>query len=130
MNTLLSSVLLVLCAMTALASSVEQRKAESGFEDTCTFITPDIESLTMFAVCPDDAGGFNLAGTTIGLEECVGNVNGELVPGTGFTSSCTQINIDFITLSAVCFTPSGTTIASSINLNTAISNVNGILTCP
>ncbi|KAJ7203387.1 hypothetical protein GGX14DRAFT_544336 [Mycena pura] len=117
MNALLSSVLLVLCAMTALASSVEQRKAESGFEDTCTFITPILKA--------------SLSGTTIGLEECVGNVNGELAPrltgtellrharGTGFTSSCTQINIDFITLSAVCFTPSGTTIASSINLSQA-----------
>ncbi|KAJ6510513.1 hypothetical protein C8R45DRAFT_964371, partial [Mycena sanguinolenta] len=133
MNALLSSVLLVLCAMTALASPVEERKADGDFDATCAFPEINIDSLTITALCQDHNGVFGPQFTTISLNLCVGvGVNGELEPGTDFSASCSNITSPdgFFELSADCTTPSGTTVESSLDLNLAITNTNGVLTCP
>ncbi|KAF7367906.1 Cyanovirin-N [Mycena sanguinolenta] len=123
MNALLSSVLFVLCAMTALTEA-------GDFEATCTFIDVRLDLFAVTAECQDHNGDFG-PNMEKNLDLCVGNVNGSLVPGTNFNQTCSNItNPDFLIIAADCITPSGTTMESSINLNDAITNVDGVLTCP
>ncbi|KAJ6535593.1 Cyanovirin-N [Mycena capillaripes] len=134
MNTLLSSVLLAIFAMAAapgaLATPVDdERAAETNFSATCTGISFNSSNDNLTATC-QKSGGVGTETTTIGLNSCVGNTNGELVAGAAFSGSCSSISFSGVTLSATCKTPTGTTIRTSIDLNAVLSNNNGVLTCP
>ncbi|KAJ6535650.1 Cyanovirin-N [Mycena capillaripes] len=105
------------------------RTLKHNFSATCTGISFNSSNDNLTATC-QKSGGIGTATTTIGLNSCVGNSNGELVAGGAFSSSCSSISFSGITLSATCQTPSGTTIRTSLDLNAVLSNNNGFLTCP
>ncbi|KAJ7915271.1 Cyanovirin-N [Mycena leptocephala] len=133
MNTLLSSVLLAIFAMAAapgaLATSAEGRAPATNFSATCTGISFNSSNDNLTATC-QKSGGVGTETTTIGLNSCVGNTNGELTAGVNFSGSCSSISFSGVTLSAICKTPTGTTIRTSLDLNAVLSNNNGVLTCP
>ncbi|KAJ6577698.1 Cyanovirin-N [Mycena capillaripes] len=133
MNTLLSSVLLALFAVAAvpgaLAAPLEERNAETNFSATCSGISFNSSNDNLTATC-QNSGGVGTTTTTIGLNSCVGNTNGELTAGNSFSSSCSSISFSGVTLSATCRTPSGGSIRASLDLNSVLSNNNGFLTCP
>ncbi|KAJ6577736.1 hypothetical protein B0H19DRAFT_1229761 [Mycena capillaripes] len=119
MNSLLSSVLLALFAVAAvpgaLAAPLEERKAETNFSATCSGISFNSGSDNLTATC-QNSGGIGTTTTTIGLNSCVGNTNGELTAGKSFSSSCSSISFSGVTLSAICRTPSGGSISTSLDL--------------
>ncbi|KAJ7835504.1 Cyanovirin-N [Mycena leptocephala] len=131
MNTLLSSVLLALCAVAAvpgaLAAPIETR-AGSSFSSTCDNIVVNTSSLTLTATC-QTSGGVGTSTTTIDLNSCIGNTNGDLVPGASFAGSCSNVQASGIELTASCQNDAGTTINTSIDFNVVLSNTNGVLTC-
>ncbi|KAJ7671289.1 Cyanovirin-N [Mycena polygramma] len=129
MNTLLSSVLLALFAVAAVAAPVEERASETNFSATCSGISFNSGNDDLTATC-QNSGGVGSTTTTIGLNSCVGNTNGELTAGNSFSSSCSSISFSGVTLSATCSTPSGGSIRTSLDLNSVLSNNNGFLTCP
>ncbi|KAJ6574349.1 Cyanovirin-N [Mycena capillaripes] len=103
--------------------------AETNFSATCTGISFNSSNDNLTATC-QKSGGVGTETTTIGLNSCVGNTNGELVAGATFSGSCSSISFSGVRLSATCKTPNGTTIRNSIDLNGVFSNNNGVLTCP
>ncbi|KAJ7660175.1 Cyanovirin-N [Mycena polygramma] len=131
MNTLLSSVLLALAfaaVPSGLAAPVE-RAADTNFSATCTGISFNPSNNDLTATC-QNAGGIGTTTSTIGLNSCVGNTNGELTAGNDFSASCSNIRFSGVTLSALCRTPAGVGINTSLDLNSVMSNRNGLLTCP
>ncbi|KAJ6481538.1 Cyanovirin-N [Mycena vitilis] len=128
MNTLLSSVLLALFAVAAVAAPVE-RASETNFSSTCSGISFNAGNDDLTATC-QNSGGVGTTTTTIGLNSCVGNTNGELTAGNSFSGSCSGISFSGVTLSATCSTPNGGSISTSLDLNSVLSNNNGFLTCP
>ncbi|KAJ6535634.1 Cyanovirin-N [Mycena capillaripes] len=133
MNNLLSSVLLAIFAMAAapgaLATPVDEHAAQTNFSATCTGISFNSSNNNLTATC-QKSGGIGTATTTIGLNLCVANTNGELTAGAAFSASCSSISFSGVTLSATCKTPTGTTIRTSLDLNAVLSDRNGVLTCP
>ncbi|KAF7369384.1 Cyanovirin-N [Mycena venus] len=69
--------------------------------------------------------------STISLNNCVGNNNGDLTAGfSGFTSSCTNIRlINGVDLTAQCTSASGIVVGSQLNLDKFVDNNNGQLAC-
>ncbi|KAJ7868285.1 Cyanovirin-N [Mycena leptocephala] len=130
MNTLLSSVLLAICTIAAvpgaLAAPVETR-AGSSFSSTCDNIVVNTSSLTLTATCK--TSGVGSSTTTIDLNSCIGNTDGDLIPGASFAGSCSNIQASGIELTASCQNDAGTTINTSIDFNVFLSNTNGVLTC-
>ncbi|KAJ7825014.1 Cyanovirin-N [Mycena leptocephala] len=130
MNTLLSSVLLAIFAMAAapgaLATSVNGRA--SNFSSTCTKISFNSANNSLTATC-ELSGNTGTETTTIPLNACVGNDNGELAAGSNFSTSCGNISFSGVTLSATCENPTGNLIHTSIDLNSVLSNNNGVLHC-
>ncbi|KAJ6461277.1 hypothetical protein C8R47DRAFT_1327504 [Mycena vitilis] len=117
MNKLLSSVILALVAVAAvpgaIATPVEERAAQTNFSATCTGISFNASNNNLTATC-QRSGGIGTATSTIGLNSCVGNINGILTAGNSFSSS----------------NPAGTNIRTTLDLNSVLSNTNGISTCP
>ncbi|KAJ7624035.1 hypothetical protein DFH06DRAFT_1340066 [Mycena polygramma] len=131
MNTLLSSVLLALFASAAIAVPVNERDDGPPFSVTCSGISfnPDNNSIT--ADCLHIGTGSTTS--TIGLNSCVGNENGAFLAHCGplctnFSTSCSSISVIGTILSGICTTTTGTQFPS-IDLNSVLSNENGILTC-
>ncbi|KAJ7096890.1 Cyanovirin-N [Mycena epipterygia] len=132
MNTLLSSVVLALCTLVAvsgaLAAPVNEPVPDTNFSSTCSGISVNLGNLDLTATCQNSSGGTET--TTIGLNSCVGNTNGELTAGNSFSGSCEDISFSGVELSALCRNPAGTLISTSLDLNAIFSNTNGVLTCP
>ncbi|KAJ6451823.1 hypothetical protein C8R47DRAFT_1329615 [Mycena vitilis] len=116
MHTLLSYVLLALAFAAVpggLAAPVE-RAADTNFSATCTGISFNPSNNDLTATC-QNAGGIGTATSTIGIKLMpVGNTNGELTAGNAFSAS----------------TAAGVGINTSLDLNSVMSNRNGLLTCP
>ncbi|KAJ6461268.1 Cyanovirin-N [Mycena vitilis] len=133
MNKLLSSVILALVAVAAvpgaIATPVEERAAQTNFSATCTGISFNASNNNLTATC-QRSSGIGTATSTIGLNSCVGNINGILTAGNSFSSSCSSISFSGVSLSALCRNPAGTNIRTTLDLNSVLSNTNGILTCP
>ncbi|KAJ7882268.1 Cyanovirin-N [Mycena leptocephala] len=131
MNTFLSSVLLALCAVAvvpgALAAPVKTRTG-SNFSSACDNIVIDTHELTLTATC-QKSGGIGSSTTTIDLNSCIGNTNGELVAGNSFAASCSNLQASGVELTASCTNPAGTTINTAIDLNVVVGNDDGSLTC-
>ncbi|KAJ6600158.1 Cyanovirin-N [Mycena sp. CBHHK59/15] len=128
MNTFLSSVLLALCAIAAvpsvLATPLEKR---DNFSKSCSNISVSTSG-DLTATCLAASGSLR---STISLNGCVGNNNGDLTAGfSGFTSSCTGISlINGVDLTAQCTSASGISVGSELNLDTFVDNNNGQLAC-
>ncbi|KAJ7660164.1 hypothetical protein DFH06DRAFT_1472254 [Mycena polygramma] len=126
MNTLLSFVLL---ALTVVAVPPVERAADTNFSATCVDISFDASNYDLTATC-QNADGIGSTTTTIGLDSCVGNINGELAGGSDFSSSCSEIEFRWVSLNVACSNPYGIPINTSLDLNSVLSNIDGVLTCP
>ncbi|KAJ7108299.1 Cyanovirin-N [Mycena epipterygia] len=128
MNTLFSSVFLALCTVAAvpsvLTASLQKRDSISA---TCRDFVFDASTFALTATCSSPGAGDSIS--DISLNSCIGNNNGDLAVGGDFSSSCTQINLNGLELSAECQSNSGFTVGSELNLDIAITAVNGVLTC-
>ncbi|KAF7354334.1 hypothetical protein MVEN_01121900 [Mycena venus] len=128
MNTFLSSVLVALCAIAVvpsiLATPLEKR---DNFSNSCSDISVSASG-DLTATCLAAVGSLR---STISLNNCVGNNNGDLTAGfSGFTSSCTNIRlINGVDLTAQCTSASGIVVGSQLNLDTFVDNNNGQLAC-
>ncbi|KAJ7671272.1 hypothetical protein DFH06DRAFT_1365928 [Mycena polygramma] len=104
MNSLLCALLLV----------VASRSVAATFSTTCTKISfnPANDDLTALCVVNPVGDPF----TTINLNSCVGNTDGKLAAGTDFSSSCSNVSVSGVTLSATCATPAGGSDTTSLDL--------------
>jgi CVNH domain len=119
------------CLLASLA--VSPAFAENTFQNTCSEIrfAYDGNNATIKAVCLRANGTANPTSLTL---QGISNQNGKLTQGTGastFQQSCGNIQIlvnngPNATLSALCRTTSGSSVATSLSLNN-ISNNNGNL---
>ncbi|KAJ7760712.1 hypothetical protein DFH07DRAFT_429872 [Mycena maculata] len=127
MNTLLFSIFVALFVMAAapvLSAPVQKRDSVAAVCKDFVFDNPPDLTATCFA--PDGSDSIS----DIDLDTCVGNSNGDLVVGTGFTASCTGLSLNGLELSAEC--PSnggGFTVNDPISLDTALVVHNGVLFC-
>lgn len=67
--------------------------------------------------------------TSLDLNNCVTNNNGNLERGVNFFNTCYGCNLNGATLSCRCRRRNGTSRDTSLNLGSFISNTNGFLTC-
>jgi hypothetical protein len=119
------------CLLASLA--VSPAFAENTFQNTCSEIrfAYDGNNATIKAMCLRANGTANATSLTL---QGISNQNGKLTQGTGpstFQQSCGNIQIlvnngPNATLSALCRTTSGSSVATSLSLNN-ISNNNGNL---
>jgi CVNH domain len=119
------------CLLASLA--VTPAFAANTFQDTCSEIhfAYDGNNATIKAVCLRANGTANPTSLTL---QGISNQNGKLTQGTGastFQQSCGNIQIlvnngPNVSLSALCRTTSGSSVATSLSLNN-ISNNNGTL---
>ncbi|KAJ7576174.1 hypothetical protein C8J56DRAFT_1031998 [Mycena floridula] len=141
-TTLLSSIVVALCAFGAHAAPVEEltnveRSADGGFLATCSDTGVNIRTLVLTSTCGDGHGGE--VTSSIGLNSCVANQGGELVARVDgeFSATCSQFGFTgtnaagvFAVLFAVCGDGHGGEIQTQLDLNTVFTNRNGLLTCP
>ncbi|KAJ7272384.1 Cyanovirin-N [Mycena rebaudengoi] len=137
-TTLLSSIVFSLCVLGSLGAPVVttnvERAANGGFVATCTNTSVNISNVVLTTTCRTSTGG--QITSSIGLDSCIANANGQLVArqSGGFSASCPGIvfvgTSTSATLNGRCTNASGTVVSSSINLNDVFTNNNGILTCP
>ncbi|KAJ7671319.1 hypothetical protein DFH06DRAFT_1124544 [Mycena polygramma] len=122
MNKLFSAVILALVAVAAvpgaIAAPFDERAAQTNFSATCTGISFNAGNNNLTATC-QRSGGIGTTTSTIGLNS-----------GNSFSSSCSSISFSGVSLSALCRNPAGTNIRTTLDLNSVLSNTNGILTCP
>ncbi|KAF8146235.1 Cyanovirin-N [Mycena galopus ATCC 62051] len=140
-SALLASVILVLCALSSLGAPVEEltsstnikREADSGFVSTCTGTSVDVSDAVLTSTCRTEAGGEITS--SIGLDSCIANSNGVLVALSNgdFSASCPGITFIGTSTSATllgqCDNEAGQLVTSTIDLNTVLTNNNGIMTC-
>ncbi|KAJ6555484.1 hypothetical protein B0H10DRAFT_2241387 [Mycena sp. CBHHK59/15] len=128
MNTLLSSVFLALLAMAAvpsvLTAPLQKRDSVSA---VCRDFVFDADTFALTSPCSSPGVGDSIS--AISLNTCIGNNNGDLAVGVNFSSSCKQITLNGLELSAKCQSNGGITVGSELNLDIAITAVNGVLTC-
>ncbi|KAJ7576163.1 Cyanovirin-N [Mycena floridula] len=138
-TTILSSVVLSICIIGALAAPAEEPAPRSilqvlgGFASSCSGNSLNTGNAVFTSTCGNGNGGTTV--TAIGLNGCIANANGALVAraGGGFSSSCTNLRISVpsgTTLLASCGNGSGGTNTASIDLNQVLTNRFGSLTCP
>ncbi|KAJ7637210.1 Cyanovirin-N [Mycena rosella] len=133
-TTLLSSIVLALCALGTLGAPVKEPTSDSiqpdgGFASSCTG-TSVTSSGVLTSTCGNGSGGTTV--TAIGLNGCIANASGALVPrtGGGFVASCSGLRLSSTTLFANCGNGNGGTVPASIDLNQVLTNRFGVLTCP
>ncbi|KLO10857.1 CNVH-domain-containing protein [Schizopora paradoxa] len=133
-NALLPIVLLLSCS--AFGAFTSKRAAEINFASTCENITLDPSNAELTAECLNAAGN-TLSTTEIALDSCIENFNGQLVASAtgGFSNTCLDLTFTQSSgspiLSADCVNAADTALfPTSIDLNSLITNNNGILTCP
>ncbi|KAJ7431046.1 hypothetical protein B0H11DRAFT_2388709 [Mycena galericulata] len=124
MNTLLPYVFLALCS-TVRTAPLQKRDSISA---TCRDLTFDGNTLTVTATCFTTSQGDSIS--SIALDSCVGNNNGDLGVGQGFSNSCSQVALNGLVLSAECIPlEPGVVVGSQVNLDTVLTAVNGVLAC-
>ncbi|KAJ7617276.1 Cyanovirin-N [Roridomyces roridus] len=130
MKAVLSSVILAVCVTVALAGPIEKRAAAvNNFSATCTDIAVDVGTLELTATCQDSAG-VPAAPSSIDLNACITNTNGELAAGSDFDATCQDVAFSGVELSAECSTQGDlSVISTSIDLNVVIANQDGVLAC-
>ncbi|KAF8180775.1 hypothetical protein K438DRAFT_1768315 [Mycena galopus ATCC 62051] len=125
MPTLLSSILLVLWATTAAPRLAAAIKFSTGCGDAGTNV--NITTLTLTASCLNGVGGSTTS--TIPLDSCIGNDNGQLTTGINFSQSCQNISSNGLVITADCATIAGTLDSTSISLDVAFADDDGVLSC-
>ncbi|KAJ6518299.1 hypothetical protein C8R47DRAFT_1062823 [Mycena vitilis] len=85
-----------------------------------------------FTLHDDDASLTFTCGSTpekIFLDFCIGNDNGQLVPGSNFTNSCAPLDFDGDTavFTAVCQDNDESAVQSTISLDKFV--INGVIVC-
>ncbi|KAJ7261611.1 hypothetical protein C8J57DRAFT_1336632 [Mycena rebaudengoi] len=109
--TFCSSIVVGLLAVGFRAAPINERAANGGFTASCS----------------------NISTSSIGLNSCVANANGILVARNcgGFSASCRFIGVSNTELTAVCGTGNGGgELGSTLDLNSVLTNRNGLLSCP
>ncbi|KAF8160281.1 CVNH domain-containing protein [Mycena galopus ATCC 62051] len=130
MTALLSSVFLILWATAAAPGAlVSAFNVSTGCSDDT--ININTMTLTLSATCLNSDG--RNTSSTIPLDSCIGNDNGQLTIGTNFSQSCENIrsesSSDGLVISADCATLAGTLDSTSINVDVAFADDNGVLSC-
>ncbi|KAH7930616.1 Cyanovirin-N [Leucogyrophana mollusca] len=101
----------------------------SGFSSSCNSVS--LSGSILYADCRSESG--NYAESALDTANCVANYDGNLscASGGGYTGSCTNCALEAGTtyLLCDCKNGSGGDPASVIDLNTCITNSNGILSC-
>ncbi|KAJ7925506.1 hypothetical protein B0H13DRAFT_1975068 [Mycena leptocephala] len=121
MNSLLSAVVFALCTLTAVPGAIASLIAglaygsPPSFSSTCINIGVNLSTFVLTATCQNMGVGTTTA--AIDLNSCISNTNGELSPGGAFNSSCRDIGLSGVELSAQCKDPSGTFINTQIDLS-------------
>ncbi|KAF7335685.1 CNVH-domain-containing protein [Mycena venus] len=139
-----SSNVLVLCAVVSFGAPFDaqtgstansERAANDQFLATCRNTMFDVQTVTLTSTCENLAG--RMVTSSISLDSCLSNDNGQLVAQIDGSFSLTCQDITFlgvidntVTLTARCEAFYGPDITSSIDLNTVVDNNNGFLTCP
>ncbi|KAJ7659033.1 hypothetical protein DFH06DRAFT_1130601 [Mycena polygramma] len=117
MHTFISGSILFLCAIAAapgtFASALQRRCSD--------FVLNPNEATLAFKCAVGDQ--------EISLNDCIGNDNGQLVSGSGLSSSCTELDFDGNTgvLSAACRANDGSTVATTFDLDKLV--LNGFIVC-
>jgi hypothetical protein len=97
-----------------------------GFQASCQDLSIGGDGV-LSAQCKADGG--NLLGTSINLDNYVGNSDGVLVPNNGgFSRSCQSIGLadqGDIYLTASCKQDNGALISTSLDISTYVENNNG-----
>ncbi|KAJ7096893.1 Cyanovirin-N [Mycena epipterygia] len=128
---LLSSVVLAPCALAAIPGTFAARSnglvTDTNLIPSCENISINLATLELTGTCPTNSGAPMTS--SINLNSCVGNTNGELTAGNNFSSSCENIGFSGITLSSACLDDAGNRVSSSFNLGTILRDENGVLTC-
>ncbi|KAJ7096919.1 CVNH domain-containing protein [Mycena epipterygia] len=139
MNTLLSSVVLDLCALAAvpgaLAAPVNGPVPDTDFSSSCTNISFNSGDLVLSATCRNNSGCTD--STSISLNAILRQLSivvhlqiRVVSTGNGFSSSCEDVPFSGpVTLSALCKDTAGNFVSTSLDLDDALSNINGVLTC-
>ncbi|PYI28012.1 Cyanovirin-N [Aspergillus indologenus CBS 114.80] len=101
-------------------------QALRGFEDTCSIL--DLLGTALYADC--DAKNGDLVRTSINLNKCLGNVNGNLAcrANGNYGKSCYDCVLLSGQLMCTCAGPYGY-VLNLYNLNRCIRNENGELVC-
>ncbi|KAJ7246491.1 Cyanovirin-N [Mycena rebaudengoi] len=129
--TFFSSIVVGLLAVGVRAAPINERAANGGFTASCSNISVNTSNWVLTATCRTANGGSETS--SIGLNSCVANANGILVArnGGGFSASCRFIGVSNAELSAVCGTGNGGgELGSTLDLNSVLTNRNGLLSCP
>ncbi|KAJ7104757.1 Cyanovirin-N [Mycena epipterygia] len=113
----------------SLARTSPGTLAGSAFSTTCMNI--GFSSTTILASCPDANGIFH--SSSINTNNCIGNNDGNLVPGNKYASTCSAITFtptaNGVILNAACKNEKKQEVQASVNLDTIISNNGGTLSC-
>ncbi|KAJ6461241.1 hypothetical protein C8R47DRAFT_108408 [Mycena vitilis] len=127
MNTLLHSVSLALFVVAAAATPVEQRDTPP-FSTACN--GPSLADTILSARCKNSA--LVTVPTKIDLNTCLANDNAQLINGTGFGSTCSDISLNGNTLGASCTVIGASQKSSSVDLDSVLflsDSGNGTLSC-
>ncbi|KAF8160280.1 hypothetical protein K438DRAFT_1776624 [Mycena galopus ATCC 62051] len=126
MPTLLSSVLLVLWATAAAPGALV---SATSISTGCSNDTINVNTmtLTLSATCLNSDGG--TTSSTIPLDSCIGNDNGQLTIGINFSQSCQNISSNGLVINADCAPIAGPLRNTSINVDVAFADDDGVLSC-
>ncbi|KAJ7625797.1 Cyanovirin-N [Roridomyces roridus] len=111
-----------------------KRAADSDFFATCTDININSLTAALTATCQTLAG--TEVESSIGLDSCIANQNGVLIAESNgnFSLTCPDrtflVTTTSVTLTAECFTLRERLVNSTIDLNTILTNQNGVMSCP
>ncbi|KAJ7467835.1 hypothetical protein B0H11DRAFT_2046586 [Mycena galericulata] len=122
MNTLLLYVFLALFSTTARTAPLQKR---GSVADTCLSLV--LSGNLLSATCVN-AAGQNIP-STIPLDSCIGNSNGDLGAGENFSIKCSGIALSGLELGAVCANNNGNAVGTQVNLDTVLTTIDGILAC-
>ncbi|KAH7903966.1 Cyanovirin-N [Hygrophoropsis aurantiaca] len=102
--------------------------------DTCQSTLPYVSGGYLYATCTTDSG--TESSTALNLDACVANYGGQLACAADgdFTASCDSASCelaaeDISVMECYCENGSGSEVASLVDLDSCISNDNGILSC-
>ncbi|KAJ7491308.1 hypothetical protein B0H11DRAFT_2399714 [Mycena galericulata] len=123
MNTLLLYVFLALFSTTARTAPLQKRGNVAEF---CLSLVFSGNALSANCL---NAAGRSLIPSTIPLDSCIGNSNGELGAGENFSIKCSEIALTKLELGAVCANSSGIAVGTQVNLDTVLTTIDGILAC-
>ncbi|KIJ40758.1 hypothetical protein M422DRAFT_48990 [Sphaerobolus stellatus SS14] len=128
LNTL-SLILVLLCHQSALATADLVPRA-SSLIDGCTVLNdPSTPSDTLIASCLAPDGSTKVS--SLDLNNCLGNNNGNLVCGNHFSSTCGNLFFEAGTsiVQGVCKAKNQSIVNTMIDISNCVGNNAGIVVC-